>query len=98
MRVKYAHIVRGDAHIELDRWAQGHSALRGQRTTAHVAFELRDVDAVFGELQRSVAVLQANRQIGRGQCRIDDLDSSCEAWTVSSAIRVDIELELSGGP
>src|ERR1700739_836854 len=43
-------------------------------------------------------MLQSNGQIGRGQCRVDNVDGSSDVWTVSSAVRVDVEFELTRGP
>ena len=97
MRVKHAYVACGEAQIELDRWAQRDSSLRCQRASTHVAFELGDVDAVFGDRQRTVAVLKSNRQVGRGECGVDHVDGSCDVRTVSCAVRVDVELELTGG-
>ena len=97
LRVEHSHVVICDSQIKLDRRTQRDPTLRGERASADLALEAGYVEPVFGERERAVAVLQANGQIGRRQRGVNDIDGAGDVWAVRSAVRVDIEFDLTGG-
>ena len=84
-----------NAHIELDGWTKGDTPLRSERSPAELALEFGDIQAVLGQGEGAIGVLQADWNICRGHGGIDHIDGSGEIGAARCAVRIDVEFDLA---
>ena len=93
LRVEHANAFGREAEIELNGRPIGDTALGGDCSAADGALKLADVDAVAGQGQHAVAVLQPDRHVARCEVGVDDIDFAAEVGAF--AVGVDVEFEFA---
>src|SRR5262245_62116286 len=90
-----ADTVCGSTYIELNRRPVRNATGCGNRSAAHLAFELVDFQPSIRERHNAIAILQPKRQISSGKSRIHDLDLPLYVGVRAVAATSDVELELT---
>ena len=72
-----------------------HASLHGHRSASHCALEACHIDAIGGQLQYTIAILQSHRQRGIGIVGVHNIDFSAQVGALGRhTMRIDIELDL----
>src|SRR5262249_6848219 len=91
-----SHAFRIERQIEARRGTIDDSAGSADRSTAHPALELIDIEPVCGEREQTTPFLQAERDIATCERRVHDADLTVDIRIGTCAVGVDVKAQLSG--
>src|SRR5580693_3823470 len=86
LRVEHANALRRETKIELNGRTIGNTALRGDSSAADGSFKLADVDAIAGQGQHTVPVLQSDGHVARRKARVDHVDLTAKVGALSIGV------------